>query len=1301
MELPAQNASRYLTVILFTDIVGSVGIKNSLGTEAYSRLLVRQRELFQDALGIAAGGNIIQHTGDGFFAEFHTSSQAVNAALAFQYLLSVEPWGKHQLKVRAGIHQGEVIVEQTHDGQRQLVGLAVDLAARVMGLAMGGQILLTRSVFDDARQYVRGHPDAAGKSATPSRPDQAQGTPSARIEAKNLAIRWVAHGRYLLKGMADNETIEVCEVGAQGVAPLATPPDGEKAKRAVAPDEEETLGWRPAVGLEIPGRAGWVVERKLGEGGFGEVWLASHNRLHQQHVFKFCFDVQRLRSFKREVTLFRLLREALGTREDFVPIYDVELGTSPYYIESEFVKAGNLAEWAKAQGGIETIPLPTRLRLVGETARAVAAAHSVGIIHKDIKPTNVLIGQAAKGAGGEGEPIARLCDFGIGVLADRTRIRQMDITEVGFTETLVGGNDSSRTGTRIYEAPEYMVGKPPTTQGDVFALGIMLYQMVIGDLNRPLAPGWERDVGDELLQEDISHCVDTDPAKRFSNAEDLARSLEQLEARRQDRRQKQAAQRRAIARRRAMRLAIAASAVLVLVAGLCAVGFLRERELKNQAQLSRNQAQAARKVAQEQRDQTLATLNELVFGVQDKLENRVGMHALRESLLNVALKRLQDFQAGWDTADAGATRSTAMALIRLSKGFRVTGRTSEALALLQSAKTKLQDLAAHSDDAAKAQYDLVVVEQELSGVYWAMGHTPDAIQCANKELEAAERIPKGTFNSRLGLVLAYGDLGDIHLKVNKAQQALDYYRRAMAIAENAADPDPRDALAMRHNLSKIYCQIGDAYLQSGDSRQAREYYLKDLKATQSMATDPKDIQTQRHLAICYSRQSDLDLATGQTQDSLAGMQKSLAILEPIAQAQPDDTESQEDVAKALSGLGSLYLQLGSEAPALDAYQKSLAIRKDLTAREPGNAQALRNLATALLDMSWFHSQCGHKDQVLPLCQQALKIHQSLAQADPDSPQAQRDLSTSLSDMGDANLGLGNDQAAMDYFEQAQKIRQSLADNNPDNATAQRDLSIGFNRLGQANLKLGKTDAALAALQKAMKIDEALAHADPNSAEASRDLAIVYFRLGSLSAKTKQTAQAQQFFTKALTIYESLARQSPDAQSQHDVTVTCNKLGNLSMEQDQLPSALEWYGKSVTVATAAAAKFTGAQSRQDLSIACGNLGRASLLSGLNQQALTCFTRVMEIDQAAAKASPKEASLQHDVISDINNVALAASQLGNHAQAAAYYRQALAQLDQLEKAGQLLEEEKPLQAKLRQKVEEESQKAAQTQPTTAPH
>ena len=1271
------DTSRHLSVILFTDIVGSVGLKNKFGTEAYSRLLARQRELFQESLRIATGGNIAQHTGDGFLAEFQTSSQAVNAALAFQYLLSVEPWGAQPLRVRVGIHQGEVLVEETHDpGQKQLVGLAVDLAARVMGLALGGQILLTRSVFDDARQYIRKHPEVADGSS--SRP-----------------IRWVAHGRYVFKGMAEDESLEVCEVGAEGVAPLVTPPDGEKAKRAVAADEEETLGWRPAVGLEVPGRAGWVVERKLGDGGFGEVWLASHNRLRERHVFKFCFDVQRLRSFKREVTLFRLLRQTLGTGKEFVPIFGVELETSPYYIESEFVESGNLAEWAGNQGGIGTVPIQTRLRLVAETARAVAAAHSVGIIHKDIKPTNILIGLTP-----DGGPMARLCDFGIGVIADRTRIRQLDITEVGFTEDLLAGNDSSRTGTRIYEAPEYLMGKPPTTQGDIFALGVMLYQMAIGDLGRPLAQGWERDVGDELLREDISHCVDTDPSKRFGNAGDLARSLEEIESRRQERRQAEAARRRAIARQRAARLAVAGVAVLVLVAALCVVGFLHERDMRHQAQVLRDQAQAAQKIAQEQRDKTLATLNKLVFEVQDKLENRVGMHALRESLLNVAIKGLDEFQASSDTADAGATRSAAMALLRLSKGFKVTGRTAQALALLQSAKAKLEELSRSGQDA-KALYGLIVVQQDLSGVYWAMGRTREALECANKELEIAGRLPKGSDNSRHGFTLAYGDLGDLHLKMGKPKLALDYYLRQLEILEAPAQGDAQDALSSRRNLSKCYCELGDVYFELGDLPKAREYYLKDLKNTQGLAGGAKDVLAQRGLAICYSRQSDLDWTLGQTQDSLANQLKSLAILQPIAKSQPDDTESQEGVAKALGALGSLYWKLGRQTDALDAFQKSLAIRKDLTAREPNNAQALLNLSTAFLDMGWFNSQIGRKDQVLPLCEQALKIRQSLADADPESPQAQRDLGISLNDMGDANSGIGQDEAALDYYRKAQKIHQSLAEGSPGSVTAQRDLGMGYTRLGEMQLKLGKAPAALEEFGKAMKVSEALVASDPASAEARKDLALVYFRLGATHLGLGDFARAQEYYTKASAIYDSLARDSGDADSKHNQAVAYNRLGDLKMQMGQVQPAIEFYKKSLAASKVVAASRDNEEGRQDLSLVLDKLAQANLKARSPREAREYYLQKLAVDEPAAKAAPDNRLWQHQMLWSLSGLASCEADLERHAESADHWRKALEIIERLQKAGDLMgDNQKDLPTRIRAQIQEESAKAPKTQPATTP-
>jgi serine/threonine-protein kinase len=89
-----------------------------------------------------------------------------------------------------------------------------------------------------------------------------------------------------LRIKAVEEPLEICEVGETSIAPLRPPLDSEKAHGHVSPDQEPVLGWRPALGQKVPGTQ-WVLEEKLGEGGFGEVWLGRHETLKERPVFKF------------------------------------------------------------------------------------------------------------------------------------------------------------------------------------------------------------------------------------------------------------------------------------------------------------------------------------------------------------------------------------------------------------------------------------------------------------------------------------------------------------------------------------------------------------------------------------------------------------------------------------------------------------------------------------------------------------------------------------------------------------------------------------------------------------------------------------------------------------------------------------------------------------------------------------------------------------------------------------------------------------------------------------------------------
>ena len=320
-------------------------------------------------------------------------------------------------------------------------------------------------------------------------------------------------------------------------------------------------------GQTVPHREQWRLLRRLEGSLSSEVWLAKHPKTHEHRVFKFASDGERLRSLKREVTLARLLRDSLGERPDFVRVLEWNFDQSPYFVESEYV-GPNFAEWAAGEGGLQRIPIDVRLALFTNIVQAVAAAHSLDVLHKDLKPANILISQNAAGL-----PQIRVADFGSASLLAPSRLGALGITNLGFTQPVDTEQDSI-TGTVMYIAPEVLAGQSPTTASDVYALGVLLYQLIAGDVRKPLAPGWEADVADELLREDIADAACGDPTRRIQSADELAQHLTSLDERRRAREELARTQERmlVVERRRAqvrtrVPWLIAASLALVAVIG--------------------------------------------------------------------------------------------------------------------------------------------------------------------------------------------------------------------------------------------------------------------------------------------------------------------------------------------------------------------------------------------------------------------------------------------------------------------------------------------------------------------------------------------------------------------------------------------------------------------------------------------------------------------------------------------------------------------------------------------------------------
>ncbi|WP_334178543.1 winged helix-turn-helix domain-containing protein [Pseudoxanthomonas sp.] len=331
-----------------------------------------------------------------------------------------------------------------------------------------------------------------------------------RITVDHVLATAIGKLRKALDAAGEDRIVTVPRVGYRLDGPIERVAQGQRL--------EATLSF--AAGQPVPGREHFFLERPLGRTLGSEVWLARQPRTRDARVFKFSLGGERLAAIKREATLMRVLRDTLGERDDFVRVLDWNFENEPFFLECEYGGQA-LPDWADEHEALVGWDRARKLAFFLRIAAAVDAAHGVGVLHKDIKPANVLVRARPDD---HWQPC--LTDFGNSRLLQPERLAELGITGMGMTVTTAGSGDSS--GTPLYLAPELIAGQPATVRSDVYALGVLLYQWLVGDLRRPMAPGWERDIDDPLLVEDLRRATDGDPAQRLGSVAELVDRLASL-----------------------------------------------------------------------------------------------------------------------------------------------------------------------------------------------------------------------------------------------------------------------------------------------------------------------------------------------------------------------------------------------------------------------------------------------------------------------------------------------------------------------------------------------------------------------------------------------------------------------------------------------------------------------------------------------------------------------------------------------------------------------------------------------------
>ena len=269
----------------------------------------------------------------------------------------------------------------------------------------------------------------------------------------------------------------------------------EAAGRRLLPEEMAELP-EPAP----PERLGaWKLGERLGSGGMGEVWAAERieGGFHQRAAVKL---VRSGMSSREIVARFHVERQLLARLNHAAIARLLDGGVAPDgrpWFAMERVDGQPITGYVRAR----ELPLASRLRLLIQVARAVDSAHRSLVLHRDLKPSNILVTES-------GEP--KLLDFGLAKLLEAEADSRLTRSDM-------------RALTPAYAAPEQVLGEPVTMATDVYALGVLLYELVTGELPHARRSSTSDGLADEVSRETIER-----PSSRVRRATGELRATEAI-----------------------------------------------------------------------------------------------------------------------------------------------------------------------------------------------------------------------------------------------------------------------------------------------------------------------------------------------------------------------------------------------------------------------------------------------------------------------------------------------------------------------------------------------------------------------------------------------------------------------------------------------------------------------------------------------------------------------------------------------------------------------------------------------------
>ncbi len=771
------------------------------------------------------------------------------------------------------------------------------------------------------------------------------------------------------------------------------------------------------------------VVRELGRGGMGAVYLAARDdeQYQQQVAIKFV---------KRGMDTDFILRRFHHERQILADLNHPNIarlldgGTTPDglpYFVMEYVDGVPINEYADAH----KLSIVERLKLFSVVCTAVTYAHQHLVVHRDIKPGNILVTD-------DGTP--KLLDFGIAKLLQHEQ--GQPVTNVTAT--------AIRLMTPEYASPEQMQGLPVSTSTDIYSLGVVLYELLTGrrpysfksrlphDLahviceQEPERPSdaiaergrWKAESEDnrqsavrspKSLRGDLDRIVlmamRKEPQRRYASveqfAEDIRRYLEGLPVR--ARADTFGYRTGKFITRHKVGVVAAGFVLVTLVAGIVATLW--------QARVAR----AERERAERRFNDVRRLANSFVFEFHDAIQNLPGSTPARALVVKRALEYLDSLaqEAG---NDPSLQRELATAY--------------EKLGMVQNTPT-----VAHLGDSAGAMQS----HRKAAALREAL------VAADSTNLDYRRELLDSYWNIAV-LVNVEGDL----------PRAVEMLRQQLAMREKLLDADPTNLLD-RYNQAGSYTNIGVVLLDMGDMAGALENQQRAMAVREALAEiDPSRTRALRALTISCEHLGFVTDKLGDTERALDLQLRGLEIREALSAADPHNTDLRLMLISSYEYLGDIFLKKGDVAEAQKHYRRQLNICEELASADPLSTQYRKNRATAIIKIGDVQARTGGIRDALLNYRKALQIREELVAANAEDTFNQQDLAGAYVKVGDALVMKGDLLEALENQRKGVEVYEALSAAAPAHAGVRSSLANSYWKVGHSHATIAsrtKTQAA--------------------------------------------------------------------------------------------------------------------------------------------------------------------------------------------------------------------------------------------------